>query len=251
MADLVVHFPWMHPVLAGSDLPQWVQWFDPGVPLSGVHPRWRPPTLPCTDEQVRRMVREFLQFAELFPKPADIQTYQAVGISDFYTDTTMDIVSQLTGGSADSRSAPGDYLRQAQVTLALAFFREEVFLGMQAQKIHFEQARDGFARALGLDLEDTLPFPAEPDEALFPRAHTELSWKNQLPYYLAFLPAGAALFISDPGVVQEVEACELEFVPCTVNDWELRCCNLNTAKVERLCGAQLELASDIRILANL
>ena len=251
MSELLVHFPWMHPKLAGPTPPQGVHWFDPGVDLPGEHVRWRPVTLPYSNVQVRRLVREFLQFANLFPKPSDIQAYQAAGIHNFYTDTTMDLVSQLTAGSAVAKPESQNLLRQAQLTLALAFFREEAFLDIHTQKARFEHAQDGFVQALGLNLEDDAPLAAQTDPLLFPRAHTELPWKDLLLHFLAFLPPGTNLFISDPGVLQEFMASELKFSPCTQGDLDLLCCDLDEAAIQQLCGPHLALASGLRVVTTI
>ncbi len=251
MDDLVVHFPWMNPKLAGPGLPEWVRWLDPGVAMPENPVRWRPPTLPCTDLEVRRLVRDYLQFAERFPKTADMQAYRAAGIDNFYTDTTMDILSQLTGGAKPVEAAAEDLLRQAQIVLALALFREEQFLGMHEQEARFEQARDGFAQVLGLDDEEPFAELGVPDEALFPRASVDLPWKGLLSRMLAFLPAEAGLFVSDPDVVREFEACEVVFTPCVVNGRDLRCCDLDADGLERVCGERVKLSHPVRILANL
>lgn len=250
MDDLVVHFPWMNPKLAGPDLPEWVRWLDPGVAMQGGHARWRPPTLPYTEVEVRRLVRDYLQFAERFPKTSDMQACRAVGIDNFYTDTTMDIMSQLTGGAMPAAADPMDALRQSQIVLALALSREEQFTGMHEQEARFEQARDGFAQVLGLDDEDSFAEFGIPDEALFPRASADLPWTGLLPRVLAFLPEEACLFVSDPDVLRELEARELVFVPCVVNGHDLLCCDLDADGLERVCGERVELSHPVRILAN-
>lgn len=250
MDDFVVHFPWMNPKLAGPGLPEWVRWLDPGVALPESGARWRPSTLPYSDEDVRQLVRDYLQFAERFPKPSDMRTYGATGIDNFYTDTTMDILSQLTGGSKPVEASPEDPLRQAQIVLALALCREAHFLGMHEQEARFEKAREGFAQVLGLDDEESFAEFGVPDQALFPRASVDLPWKDLLPRVLVFLPAGASLFVSDPDVVRELEACGLVFTPCVVGGRDLRCCDLDGDGVVRVCGELFELPHPVRILAN-
>ena len=250
MDDLVVHFPWMNPGLAGPDLPEWVLWLDPGVALPEGPARWRPPTLPYSDEEVRRMVREYLQFAERFPKTSDMQAYRAAGIDNFYTDTTMDILSQLTGGAKSAEVSLDDALRQAQIVLALALFREEHFMGMRDQETRFAQARDGFARTLGLGDEESFAELGVSDDVLFPRAGVDLPWKSLLPRVFAFLPGGASLFVSDADVFRELEACGLAFAPCVVKDRDFWCCDMDAAGLELVCGERVELPHFVRILAN-
>ena len=250
MDDFAVHFPWMNPKLAGVDVPAWVRWLDPGVPVAGDASRWRSPDLPFSDVEIRRLVRDYVQFAERFPKAADMQAYRATGLDNFYTDTTMDILSQLTGGEKPTEATPTDRLRQAQIVLALALFREEHFLAMHEQEARFEQARDGFAQVLGLDDEEPFADFDIPDEALFPRASVDLPWKGLLAPMLALLPAGARLFVSDPDVRRELAASELTFAPCVVDGQDLLCCDLDADGLERVCGERVEVSLPVRIVAT-
>lgn len=203
--------------------------------------RWRPPTLLCTDLEVRRLVRDYLQFAERFPKTADMQAYRAAGIDNFYTDTTMDILSQLTGGAKPVEAAAEDLLRQAQIVLALALFREEQFLGMHEQEARFEQARDGFAQVLGLDDEEPFAELGVPDEALFPRASVDLPWKGLPSRMLAFLAGGSRVVCLRSRRGPGIRSLRGRFTPC----------DLDADGLERVCGECVKLSHPVRILANL
>jgi hypothetical protein len=188
-----------------------------------------------------------MEFGERFPHASDMQAYHAAGLENFFTDTTMDIRSQLTG-TAPVREESADAKRQAQILLAMALFREEQFVSMREQEGRFEAARNGFAEVLGIDDEESFADFGVPDDAVFPRASVELPWKPILPFLLCFLPPGTRLYVSDPDVVREFAALDLEFSPCGQNADTL-CCLLDGDGLERLCGSRVELPEPLTIVA--
>jgi len=250
MSDMVVHFPWLHPKLSRGPLPEGTVFFDPGVDLVADQPRWRPADLPCSAAEVRAMLRSYMEFGERFPRSSDMQAYQAAGLDNFYTDTTMDIKSQLTGMDSPKEVDPADLRRQAQLLLAMALYREEQFIAMREQEGRFEKAREGFAEMLGLDDEESFAQVGVPDEALFPRASVELPWSSLLPSLLLFLPLGARLLVSDDDVVRELMALELDFSPCADDPGGLVCCLLDSEAAERICGRQLNLPAPVTLMAR-
>lgn len=247
MAEKLVHFPWLHPKLGQGALPDGVVFFDPGVDMTTDRARWRPAELPCSPAEVRGLLRSFMEFGERFPRTSDMKAYQAAGLENFYTDTTMDIRSQLTGAQRPEPEAE-DPLRQAQLLLAMALYREEQFVAMCEQEGRFEAARDVFAAVLGLDDEESFAELGVPDEALFPRACVELPWKPLLPALLRFLPPGARLFVSDPDVVRELAALDLVFSPCG-QDSDQMCCLLDEDGLARICGSRVALPEPLTIVA--
>lgn len=250
MNEMVVHFPWLHPKLGRGLLPEGAVFFDPGVDLPTELIRWRPSDLPCSPAEVRGMLRSYMEFGERFPRPSDMQAYQAVGLDNFYTDTTMDIKSQLTGMDAPKEADPEDLRRQAQLLLAMALYREEQFVAMREQEGHFETARRGFAEVLGLDDEESFAQIGVPDESIFPRAGVELPWKSMLPCLLLFLPRGARLFVSDDDVLRELVALELDFSPCADDSGGLVCCRLDSEAAERVCGRRVDLSAPVILMAR-
>jgi hypothetical protein len=250
MSEMVVHFPWLHPKLGQGPLPDGVVFFDPGVDMATDRPRWRSAELPCPPAEVRSMLRSYMEFGERFPRSSDMQAYQAAGLDNFYTDTTMDIKSQLTGMDAPKEPSPSDMRRQAQLLLAMALYREEQFVAIGEQEGRFEAARDGFAAVLGLDDEESFTQPGVSDEALFPRACVELPWKNLLPSLLLFLPLGTRLFISDEDVVRELVSMDLEFSPCADRPDGLVCCAMDSEAVERVCGRGIDLPEPVILMAR-
>lgn len=245
MTPMLVHFPWMHPRLGQGPLPEELVFFDPGVAMDTDRRRWRPESLPCPPAEVRALLRSYMEFGERFPRASDMRTYQAVGLDNFFTDTTLDIKSQLTGGT---RAAAADPLRQAQVLLAMALFREEQFVAMREQEGRFEAAREGFSQVLGLDDEESFAELGVPDEAIFPRAGVELPWRSLLPSLLCFLPRGARLYASDADVVRELASLDLTFSPCG-QDGGLSCCTLDEDALERVCGVRVALAEPLTLVA--
>jgi hypothetical protein len=250
MIDMVVHFPWLHPKLGRAPLPDGVVFFDPGVDLPAELPRWRPSGLPCSPDEIRAMLRSYTEFGERFPHASDMKTYQAVGLENFFTDTTMDIKSQLTGADSPKEPSTDDLRRQAQLVLAMALYREEQFVAMREQQGRFEVARDGFAAVLGLDDEESFAQTGVPDEALFPGAGVELPWRNLLPFLLLFLPRGARLFVSDEEVARELASMDLKFSPCADNPDGLVCCRLDSAALERICARRAELPEPVILMAR-
>jgi hypothetical protein len=245
MTAMLVHFPWMHPRLGQGPLPEELVFFDPGVDMDTDRRRWRPESLPCTPSEVRALLRSYMEFGERFPRASDMQAYQAVGLDNFFTDTTLDIKSQLTGGPGPAAADPP---RQAQVLLAMALFREEQFVAMREQEGRFEAAREGFAQVLGLDDEESFTELGVPDEALFPRACAELPWKTLLPSLLCFLPEDARLYVSDEDVVRELAALDLSFSSCG-QDGGLSCCTLDGEALARVCGVRVALAHPLTLVA--
>ena len=250
MSEMVVHFPWLHPKLGQGSLPESVVFFDPGVDMDTATPRWRSADLPLSPAEVRAMLRSYMEFGERFPRVTDMRAYQATGIDNFYTDTTMDIKSQLTGMEAPKEADPADLRRQAQLLLAMVLSREEQFIAMCEQEGRFGAAREGFAQVLGLDDEESFAQFDVPDAELFPRAGVELPWKSLLPSLLLFLPPGARLFVSDADILRELEALELDFSPCADEPGGLVCCPLDSEAAERISGRRVELPSPVYLVAR-
>ena len=246
MAHMMVHFPWMHPKLAQGPLPEGVVFFDPGVNMDTDRPRWRPEDLPCAATEVRALLRSYMEFGERFPRASDMQAYKAVGLENFYTDSTMDIRSQLTGADLPEPERV-DPRRLAQILLAMALYREEQFVAMREQEGRFEAARDGFAEVLGLDDEESFAELGVPDEVIFPRACAELPWKDLLPSFACFLPSDARLYVSDADVARELASLDLSFSPCE-GSADLQCCRLDAESLERVCGSRLDFSGPVTIV---
>ena len=245
MTAMLVHFPWMHPRLGQGPLPEGLVFFDPGVNMDTDRPRWRPESLPCSPAEVRALLRSYMEFGERFARSSDMKAYQAAGLDNFFTGTSLEFRSQLLGGAEPEAADP---CRQAQVLLAMALFREEQFVAMREQEGRFEAAREGFAAVLGLDDEESFAELGVPDEAIFPRASAELPWKSLLPSLLCFLPRGARLYVTDADVLRELSALDLEFSPCG-EDGALLCCRLDEDALERVCGVRVELSEPLTIVA--
>lgn len=250
MSARLVHFPWLHPGLSCGALPDGVVFLDPGVPMDTDRPRWSPPDLPLSEAEIRRHVRGYLEFAERFPRATDMQAYQAAGLDNFFTDTAMDIRSQLNGDVRPEESSAADRRRQAQLVLALALLREEQFVAMSEQEPRFEQARAGFAKVLGLDEEETFSDFGLTDEAIFPRAGSELPWRSVLAPMACLLPENSLLFVSDADVVRELQSLDLEFTPRVVAGESLVCCRMDAETLERVCGMRVEPAVTLTIAAR-
>lgn len=238
-------FPWLHPKLNGHLVPEDVVWLDPGVDMPGESRRYRPENLPFSAPEVRRMLHDYRQFGERFTKPADMSTYQAVGLENFYTDTTMDIFSQLRGVASGELPEVQDRRKQAQLVLAMALYREEQFVAMQEQSVRFAQARDGFAEVLGLDEDELFVDQGVPDSLIVPQANVDLPWTTILPSFLMLLPSAAKLFVADPDVADELRSSGVVFAPCA--EAGRSCGLLEATHVEQLCGIAVDPLAPISV----
>lgn len=233
---MMVHFPWLHPGLAHGPLPKGVVLFDPGLTLDSKISRWRPDNLPLGETELRRLVREYVDFAEGLARPSDLRPYEAAGLEDFYTDTAMDIRSQLQKGTIAEGDPEEDRRRKAQIVLALALSREEQFIALHEQEDRLEHARNKFAASLGLEDEETFSDQGIPDALIFPRAGSGLPWKDLFGPFVYFIPQGTRLFVSDPDVAEELLALGLPREPCGADIEDFVCL--------RVCPRDLDLAGD-------
>jgi|GEM_PF-1568472 hypothetical protein len=247
MTEMMIHFPWLHPRLSPGHLPERVVFLDPGMALASDLPRWSPPGLPLSETEVRQHLRGYLEFAKRFPKTSDMQAYQAAGLENFYTDTTMDIRSRLTDQEPAAKSTDLDRRRQAQLFLALALYREEQFVALGEQEERFEHARESFAQVLGLDDDESFAEFGVSDEALFPRAAVELPWKTLLPPMLLFLPSGAGFFVSDADVARELAALDLEWTSGEPGSGLVRC-RVDADAVWRISGVAVDLPEPVTMV---
>lgn len=222
---MIVHFPWLHPGLVHGPLPGGVVLFDPGLELPSEYSRWRPGNLPLSEVDLRRLVREYVDFAKGLTKPSDLRPYEAAGLEDFYTDTAMDFRSQLQQGAAtEAQSENEKNCRQkAQVVLALALSREEQFMALHEQESRLADARGKFAASLGLEDEDTFAEQGVSDALIFPRVGAELPWKGMFVPLLCLVPEGTRLFVSDPDVARELLALGLPGEACKIGSEEFYC----------------------------
>lgn len=246
---LVVHFPWLHPHLVPAGVPEWVCCLDPGWPVATERPRWRPESLPFSDADVRRVLREYVRFGEGFAKISDMKAYQTGGFNDFYTDTTMDIASRLTGGGDMGEDLLTARLRQAQLMLAMALYREEQFVAILDQKNTFSNAHRKFSEVLGMDEEETFARLDIAEDRVFSRPGLELSWREVLGSMLPFLPENGVVYVADPDVLEECKACDLEFAPCVVHGTDCLCCWVDVAVAAKIAGVQLEMAHPLRVVS--
>jgi len=248
----LIHYPWLHPKLARLEgLPE-VNFFDPGVDMQTDASRWRPEDLPLSNLEVRRLLHNYLQFGEQFAKAEDMGFFKVKGMDNFYADTGLEFRSQLMGGDDAAKSEdPLARKKQAQLVLALALFREEQYVAMREQETRFTGAREKFAEVLGLDDEEVFAEIAAPtDDAIFPRASVDLSWRELLEPLLCFLPPDACLFISDSDIHAELQALGLTFQPCDIDGATYVCCDLDDIGLALLCGKQLAVTGSVRLVAR-
>lgn len=247
MAEMAICFPWLDPQLSSTDLPSGVVFFDPGMQLKTQAPRWSPEDLPLSPDQVRAYVRSYWEFGQRFPKVSDLQAYQAQGLEDFYTDSSMDIRAQLLG-AVDEQPNFEDLQRQGQLVLALALMHQGQMVALGQEKERLQQAQASFSQALGLDADD--PEPLLSEESL-----PWESWPVLLSSLLRLLPPGLPLFVDDQAIVQELLSMDLSFTSKMFAAEELLCTTLDARALTLLgvesCAADQFLVLLARPLNNL
>lgn len=201
---MMVHFPWLHPGLIHGPLPEGVVLFDPGVELVSEFPRWRPENLPLSGTCARRLASEYVDFARGLSRASDLRPYETAGLEDFYTDTGMDIRSRLREKAASEAPSADDRRRRAQIVLTLALYREEQFAALRGQEDRLARARGDFAASLGLEDGDAFADQGAADALIFPRAGSDLPWRDMLGPLLCLVPEGTRFFVSDPDVAGEL-----------------------------------------------
>jgi len=249
VSEIAVYFPWLHPELENQPLPHGVVFFDPGMAVATHAHRWKPEDLPLTDAEVRAYVQSYLEFAQRFPKSTDMQAYQAIGFHDFYTDTIMDIRSQLTGEPQHTKPTQDDLRRQAQLLLALALEREKQITGMDEQKTRFEDAQARFAQVLGL--EDALGDADIVTKTIHSHLGSAWPWQDLLRSFLYLLPQDMPLFVTDQDVIEAFLALDIVFTPCTfaAHD-ELWCAQVAAPVLERIGAGRFESGRSLVLLAR-
>lgn len=193
-----IHFPWLHPAFVPSELPEQCAVLDPGIAVQGydVIPRWRP-QWSYTDDQIRRVVAEYLRQASEAARPADVAVRVVGGVEDFYTDTTLDIRSQLLGG-VSSQDPELERLRQIQVLLALELFREEAVVELLKQQARLACAQQGWKESLGVEADDLMSL--EMPEVDLVRPGQELDWRPLVWAMDQVVPAQIAFLMTDAAV---------------------------------------------------
>ncbi len=223
-----MYFPWLHPALVPSGLPVPCAVLDPGIAVQGYDvPRWRP-QWPYTDDQIRRIIAEFLRQASEAARPADLAARIAAGAEDFYTDTALDIRSQLTGGAPVQDPEQGR-LRQIQVLLALEFTREEAVVDLIAEQTRLAQARHQWKASLGVDADDLMSL--EVPEVDVVRPAQELDWRQVLWAMDAVVPGQIPFVVADAAVAAQWREAG---VPWTMGEHGRFVCHLDDAVVRAL-----------------
>lgn len=195
-----IHFPWLHPALIPSGVPVQCAVLDPGIAVQGYDvPRWRP-QWPYTDSQIQRLVAEYMRQAAEAARPADLTARVAAGPEDFYTDTTLDIRSQLTGG-VSAHDPEAERLRQIQVLLALELTREEALVELRAQQVRLARAQQKWKESLGVEADDLMSL--EMPEVDLVSSAQELDWRPLVWAMDQVVPAQIPFVVTDAAVAAQ------------------------------------------------
>jgi hypothetical protein len=133
-------------------------------------------------------------------RPADLAALVAAGPEDFYTDTTLDIRSQLTGG-APVHDPEAERLRRIQVLLALELTREEALVELRAQQVRLARAQQKWKESLGVEADDLMSL--EMPEVDLVSSAQELDWQPLVWAMDQVVPAQIPFVVTDAAVAAQ------------------------------------------------
>lgn len=202
----ILSFPEMHPGSRRREVPG-LSYLDPGLAPEGPE-RFVPESLPLSRAEAKGWLSQAVGFAGLFKKPGELVSAYASGGNDFYSDTAHAIVSELRAmDKPAAEESPNKGLTQAQAVLLLAWQREQALLEIGGLDNGVEASWDGIGKALGLEDDDAdelaeLAPHVRPDldTSLYPAPD---EWRPVLEAMLRLIPADAALYVDDPGVLAQ------------------------------------------------
>lgn len=215
MSDVkAVYFPRLHPELA-PDLPDGVVFLDPGLePASqdgGEAGRLRPASLPVGEAEARMYLTQALNFGEMFKSKGEIAHYGVAGLEDFYTGSTMSVLSDLSDKDKGVRPDTETPLRRkAQALLILNAAVESRILEIRNIDAQLKAQLEKFETSLGLDEDnETLPGLSmmSMSEAAAPIGaesfeELRLPWKLLLEAYFTLLDPAIPLLTADPDLIE-------------------------------------------------
>jgi len=211
----------MHP----SSRPQavsGVSYLDPGLAPESEE-RYVPGTLPLTRAEAAGWLSQAVGFAHLFRKPGELLSAYTSGGNDFYSGTAHAIVSELRAMDKPKKDdQDSKELIRAQAVLLLSWQREQVLVEIGGLENGVEASWDEMGLTLGLEPDDAAElaeaaaqFHPELDSSLFLAPE---EWQPVLEAMLRLIPAEAALFVDDSGVLAHWRELGLTFSPADAED---------------------------------
>jgi len=199
-----VFFPYMHSILIPSSLQGLGQTLNPGL-STDKEGLFTPKDYPLDPRQASRHLADFYRFGEQFNTPRDMGYYTVNGLEDFYSESTMAIKSELTGGTPSKEDAQKDRALKMQSMLLLGYALEERLLDIEQFGVEIDDAWKKFEKNLGLNAEDKqFVFPNDPDSLNFLSAKVE--WKKLIAPFAYFMESGQKLLIWDDNIITGIKA---------------------------------------------
>ncbi|BBD07469.1 hypothetical protein [Desulfovibrio ferrophilus] len=220
---LVISFPQMHPRSRPEPV-SGVTYLDPGLAPEDAG-QLMPEALPLTRAEAAGWLAQAVGYADLFRKPGELLAAYTAGGNDFYSETAHAIVSELRAMDKPREDdAQSKELIRAQALLLLSWQREQSLMEIGSLDNGVEASWDGMGEALGLEPDDAAEL-AEVAAHIRPDLHTSLfsvadEWLPVLDAMLRLIPAQAALYVDDAGVLAHWRELGLKFVPAEAEDCE-------------------------------
>ena len=211
-------FPSMHPEFVDTELPEWVNYLDPGIARSrGYNSRFfQPDNLPISEKDAQRYVDKCLSFGEQFRDPKEISYLLGSDLQDFNRETTTQIKSLLSGSGYGSHG-PGkegeDNFLNAQMALLLSWTLEEKLMEYKDLQQGVDDQWKGLLQDLGVDGEEEdayLPGIKSISSNELRNLQRELDWVKVLPWFLVFA-RDLGLFVLDTQIREQWEEYGLVF----------------------------------------
>ena len=205
MNDLnFIFFPYMHPILIPQSLQNLGQILNPGL-STGKEGLFTPNNYLLDPEQASRHLAGFYRFGEQFNTPRDMGYYAVKGIDDFYSESTMAIKSELTGGAPNKKDAQKDKTLKMQSMLLLGYALEERLLDIDQSGVEIDDVWEKFEKNLGLNGQDKqFVFPDAPDSLNFLSA--EVEWRKLIAPFAYFMNSQQKLLIWDNKIITGIKS---------------------------------------------
>lgn len=207
----LVFFPCMHAEFVPESFRNTARFLNPGINREQPG-TFTPEGYILDPKQAGLSLNQFYGFGEQFTNPKDMEYYAVKGFEDFYSETTMAIKSELTGGGRTEEDKQKEKCLQMQLMLLLGFALEERILDMARLEEKTAQVRKKFEHSLGLEDEDR-------EFDLFPRSdpagylNQSMKWERLFPSFAYFLPPEMPLLLWDGRIIREIKSRALNSEP--------------------------------------
>lgn len=220
-----IFFPRMHPSLAPDHCPFWVHFMSPGLPSAADrYPRFRPPSLPMSEQESIRYARQVTDFVNQFRKPQELAGLLGPELDHIplYHQSGLAIREDLrahlgTKTGQKNQDRQKKFRLQGQMNLIMAWIIEERAIELQGlnENIHsFQQVMD---EVLGIE---GRPPDMWGQGSMGNTTLQLVPWTKLLPWFLLFLGPQEALVVQDPEIIEQWNESGLSLEPTRPIDHE-------------------------------